>query len=185
MFDNLRHDLRRIAEFKQNRPTPSLKLVLDSLLFDNGFQIVALHRLAYFFKKSGIPVIGPLVGRVSQLVTGAEIAPAAEIGPGLMIGHGRGLVIGQWAKVGANCTVMHQVTLGATSLSTLGGMPQVGDDVFIGAGARIVGPVTVGDGALVGTGALVTRDVPAGGKALGAVAEIRGPKAPRASEGQN
>ena len=176
MFENLRQDLRRIAEFKQNRPWPTFKLLIDSFLFDNGFQIVALHRLAYAFKKSGLPVIGPLIGRLSQLVTGAEIAPAAEVGPGLMIGHGRGLVIGQWAKVGANCTIMHQVTLGATSLDTLGGMPTVGDDVFIGAGARIVGPVTVGDGALVGTGALVTKDVPAGGKALAAPAEIRPPK---------
>jgi len=176
MFENLRHDLRRIAECKQKRPRPTLKLLLDSFLFDNGFQIVALHRLAYFFKKSGIPVIGPLIGRLSQLLTGAEIAPAAEIGPGLMIGHGRGLVIGQWAKVGADCTIMHQVTLGATSLDTLGGMPTVGDGVFIGAGARIVGPVNVGDGALIGTGALVTQDVPAGGKALAAPAEIRQPK---------
>lgn len=176
MLDNLHHDLRRLAEFKLGRPRPSLKLVVESLLFDNGFQAVVLHRLAHALKKSGVPLLGPAIGRLSTFLTSTEIAPAARIGPGLMISHGMGIVVGQWASLGSGCTLMHQATLGATAMATLEGMPTVGNDVFIGAGARLVGPIHVGDGALIGTNAVVSRDVPAGGKALAPAAEIRGPK---------
>ncbi|MEM6796098.1 MAG: serine O-acetyltransferase [Acidobacteriota bacterium] len=176
MLENLRHDLRRLAEFKLGKPRASLKLTLESLLFDNGFQAVVLHRCAHFFKKRGIPVIGPVIGRLSQLVTGVEISPSASVGPGLLIGHGQGIVVGKWASIGSDCTMMQQVTLGATQIATLEGMPTLGDGVFLGAGARVLGPVRIGHGALVGANALVAEDVPDGGKALAAPAIVRGPR---------
>lgn len=172
-MSNLGADLDRLRELRPARST--FVLLIESLLFNNGFLAVVLYRIAYWFKSRRIPMLGPLFGRLQTLLTGVEIAPGAEIGPGLMISHGHGIVIGQWAKLGRNATLMQQVTLGAPSIGRLDQMPQVGDDVFIGAGARLIGGITVGDGAKIGTNAVVTRDVPAGGRAQAPPASVSGP----------
>ena len=101
-----------------------------------------------------------------MFLTGVDIAPAAEIGPGLRISHGVGLVIGAHAKVGADCLLMHGITLGAPTLERIGDMPTLGDRVVVGAGAKILGGITVGDDVLVGVNTVVTRDVPANSKVL-------------------
>lgn len=178
MFEHLRGDVRQLSEIKGRGPKAPLKLVIESALFDNGFQAVVLHRLANWLKVHRIPALGPLVGRISQALTGVEIAPAAEIGPGLVISHGRGIVIGQWAKIGRNCLLHHQVTLGARDVGRIDGMPRIGDGVLIGAGAKLIGPIEVGDHAVVGPNTFVTTDVPAGGRALAPKAVIQGPRAP-------
>lgn len=163
MLAALRQDIERLRAIK-SKPFPWF--VIESLLFENGFQAVVLYRIAHWFKVRGIPFLGPLFGRLSQLLTGVEIAPGATIGPGLMISHGQGIVVGQWATIGARCTLLQQATLGATGMAKLDAMPRVGDDVFIAAGARLLGGIVVGDGALIGANAVVTRDVPAGGRAV-------------------
>lgn len=166
----LRADLDRLRQVRPNRSIPVLWI--ESLLFNNGFLAVVLYRIAHWFKARRIPMMGPLFGRIQTLLTGVEIAPGAEIGAGLMISHGQGIVIGQWVRIGKNATLMQQVTLGAPSIGRLEQMPQVGNDVFIGAGARIIGGITIGDGAKIGTNAVVVRDVPAGGRAAAPTAEI-------------
>ena len=158
---NLVGDTRRLRELK-SKPFPWY--VLESLLFDNGYQAVVLHRVAHWFKSHRIPVLGPLVARLSLFLTGVEIGPGAEIGPGLLISHGTGLVIGGYARVGAQATLLHQVTIGAPARAKVLEMPVVGDRVFIGAGAKIIGPVTIGDDVIIGVNAVVTKDVDSGSR---------------------
>lgn len=161
MFANIREDTRRLRAIK-NKGFPWY--VLESLLFENGYQAVVLYRLAHWFKRRGIPFFGPLFGRLSVWLTGVDISPGAEIGPGLMISHGQGIVIGRWARIGANVTLLHQATLGGPALDRREEMPRLGDDILVGAGARLIGGIEVGDGAIIGANAVVTEDIPAGSR---------------------
>jgi len=163
MFDNLRDDTRRLREVK-SKPFPWY--VLESLLFETGYQAVVLHRAAHWFKRHGVPVLGPLIARWNQFTTGVDIAPAARIGPGLRISHGTGIVVGNGVVVGRDCLMMQNVTLGAPTLTRIGDMPRLGDRVILGAGASVIGAVEVGDDVFVGAHALVTEDVPSGSKVL-------------------
>jgi serine O-acetyltransferase len=163
MFDNLSQDIERLRETRA-RPFPVF--LIEALLFDNGFQAVFLYRLAHFFKRRRIPFFGPFFGRLCQFLTGVEIAPGAEIGPGFSISHGHGIVIGQWARLGAQNTLMHQVTLGAPGPGRLAEMPTLGDRVFVGAGAKLIGRIAIGDDVFVGANAVVGQDIPAGHRVL-------------------
>jgi serine O-acetyltransferase len=163
VFENLKQDTRRLREIK-SKPFPWY--VLESLLFENGYQAVVLHRIAHWFRSRRIPVIGPLVARCSLFLTGADIAPEAVIGPGLKIAHGVGLVIGNRAKIGARATLLQQVTLGAPSTRRIEQMPQLGDDVFVAAGARLIGGITVGDRVFIGANTVLTQDVPSDAKVV-------------------
>ena len=98
MWDNLRADTRRLREIK-SKPAPWY--VLESLLFENGYQAVVLHRLAHWFKAHGVPVLGPAIARYNLFLTGVDIAPAAQIGPGLRIAHGTGIVVGNAVEIGS------------------------------------------------------------------------------------
>ena len=157
MFDNLREDTRRLKAIK-SKPFPWY--VLESLLFENGYQAVVLYRVASWFKRHRVPVLGPFFARLALFLTGVDIAPGARIGPGLMISHGMGVVIGFEARIGARALLHHQVTVGAATVRRVDEMPTIGDDVVLGAGARVIGPVRVGDRVFVGTNAVVTEDVP-------------------------
>lgn len=163
MWENLREDTRRLREIK---PRAFPWYVLESLLFETGYQAVVLHRLAHWFKRHRIPVLGPAIARFNQFVTGVDIAPAAEFGPGLRISHGTGIVVGWKTAVGRDCLMMQNVTLGAPTTSKLDAMPKLGDRVTLGAGASVIGAVTLGDDVFVGAHALVTVDVPAGSKVI-------------------
>ncbi len=163
MFDNLRQDTRRLREIK----TKSFPwYVLESLLFENGYQAVVLHRMAHAFKSRGIPFFGPFFHRLSIFLTGVDIAPGAEIGPGFRISHGVGIVIGNGARIGQRCLMMQGVTVGAPSQARIGDMPVVGDDVVIGAGACLIGKIEIGDDVLIGVNTVVTRNVPDHSKVL-------------------
>ena len=192
MVANLARDAARLYEGSGRWP---LRVVTEALLFDNGFQAVVFYRLARWFKARRIPFFGPFFSRLGLLLTGAELSPGADIGPGLRIAHGVGLVVGGYARIGADAILLHGVTLGSPSPQRVREMPVIGDRVFLGAGASLIGAMTVGndvavgigailigriavgDGATVGPGALVTGDVPAGTRA----APVDGASAPLAS----
>ena len=163
MLDNLRADTRRLLVIK-SKPFPWY--VVESLLFETGYQAVVLHRIAHWFKSRGIPVLGPGFARLNQFLTGVDIGPAAQIGPGLLIVHGQGIVVGGHARIGHNATLLQQVTIGSPSPDRRERMPVIGDDVFLAAGARLIGAITVGDGSFVGVNAVVTQDVPPGSRAV-------------------
>jgi serine O-acetyltransferase len=154
---NLVADARRLRELK-SKSFPWY--VLESLLFENGYQAVVLHRIAHACKRRHIPVLGPLFARLSLFLTGVDIAPAAQIGPGLLISHGVGIVIGGYARIGAGATLLHNVTIGGPYPSRRREMPTLGDDVFLAAGATVIGDIRIGDRVFVGAGAIVTEDVP-------------------------
>lgn len=157
MFENLAEDTRRL---KLNRKGTFPWYVIEALLFDNGYQGVVAHRIASWFKRNGIPILGPLFARLGLFLTGVDIAPGAEIGPGLIVSHGTGLVIGSHTKIGSHAILLHQVTLGAPDVGRLEEMPRVGDDVYIGAGAALIGGITVGDRVVIGLNTTITEDVP-------------------------
>jgi serine O-acetyltransferase len=164
MLANLRRDAARLAE---NAPgKSSFRAVVEGLLFDNGFQAVVLYRLARWFKVRRIPFFGPAFARLNLFLTGVEISPSAAIGPGLRIAHGVGLVIGGYAKVGADALLLHGVTLGSPSPERVEEMPLLEDRVFVGAGAAIIGRVIIGAGSIIGVNAVVTRSVPPASRVL-------------------
>ncbi|HWM93629.1 MAG TPA: serine O-acetyltransferase [Thermoanaerobaculia bacterium] len=163
MLDNLREDTRRLREIK-TKPFPWY--VIESLLFENGYQAVVLHRIAHWFKRRGIPVLGPLFARMNQFFTGVDIGPGAEIGPGLRIAHGYGIVIGGYAKIGRNALLLHQVTIGSPNPRVVEKMPVIGDNVFIGAGAKVIGEIRVGDNVFIGVNAIVAQDIPDNSRVL-------------------
>jgi serine O-acetyltransferase len=166
MLDNLKRDTQRLREIKK-KPFPFY--VLESLLFENGYQAVVAYRLASWFKHRGMPLFGPLFARFGLFLTGVDISPGAVIGPGLRISHGTGIVIGNGVRIGSDALLLHQVTLGAPSDRRIGAMPTVGDRVFIGAGAKLIGGVTIGDDVFIGVDAVVTTDVPSNSKVTCAV----------------
>jgi serine O-acetyltransferase len=168
VLDNLRQDTRRLklTKFKEFP-----WYVVESLLFENGYQAVVLYRIAHWFKARGVPVLGPLFARLSLLLTGVDIAPGAVIGPGLLISHGTGLVIGGYARIGRDAILLHGVTIGSPNPAKIEKMPVIGDNVFIGAGATLIGEITVGDDVFIGVHAIVAQDVPSGSRVL-AKAEI-------------
>ena len=158
MFANLRADTRKLRLIK-TKPFPWY--VIESLLFENGYQAVVLYRLAHWFKRRRIPFFGPLIARLSLFLNGVDVSPGAEIGPGLMIVHGVGLVIGDHTKIGADAMLLQQVTIGASKYERRSHMPRLGDNVFVAAGARLIGDIEVGDNVFIGANAVVTEDVPA------------------------
>lgn len=163
MFDALRRDTRRLREIKR-KGFPWY--VFESLLFENGYQAVVSYRLARWFRARNVPFFGPLFARLGLFLTGADISPLADIGPGLRIAHGQGLVIGGYARIGADALLLHQVTIGSPSPERVEEMPVLGDRVFVGAGAKVLGKVTIGDDVFIGVNAVVAQDIAKGSRVL-------------------
>lgn len=162
-MSNISADTRRLREIK-TKAFPWY--VIESLLFENGYQAVVLHRIAHWFKAHRIPLLGPLVARLSLWLTGVDIGPAAEIGPGLRIAHGQGIVVGGYAVIGSGATLLQQVTIGGPTIEKVHDMPRLGNDIFVGAGARIIGAVTIGDRSFIGVNAIIAHDVPADSRVI-------------------
>jgi len=179
---NLKADTRRLREIK-SKSFPWY--VLESLLFENGYQAVVLHRIAHWFHSRGVPVLGPFFARLSLFLTGVDIAPEANIGPGFRIAHGVGLVIGNKAVIGGSATLLHQVTIGAPSTRRIDQMPRLGDEVFVAAGSRLIGGIEVGDRVFIGANTVLTRDVPSDAKVANVaepVIEVRSSDSPLLGE---
>lgn len=156
MLKFLAADTRRL---KLNRTTGFPWYVLEAVLFENGYQAVVCYRLASWFKRNKIPLFAPFFARLGLFLTGVDIAPGARIGPGLVISHGTGLVIGSHVEIGERAILLHQVTIGAPDANRLEDMPQIGDDVYIGAGASVIGRIQIGSRVVIGTNTTVTEDV--------------------------
>jgi serine O-acetyltransferase len=125
-----------------------------------GVHAVLAHRLAHALHEAGLPLLPRMIAAVSRSVTGIEIHPAAIIGEGLFIDHGMGVVIGETAEIGDDVTLYQGVTLGGTGFATGKRHPTVQDNVTIGSGAKLLGPITVGHGSKIGANSVVIHDVP-------------------------
>jgi serine O-acetyltransferase len=164
----LARDLRRLRQVKGRGFWVTL---LDALLLDSGFQALLAYRLGHTLLSWHVPVLPAVCRRWAIGACGVDILPRAEIGGGCIIAHGVGLVVGGYAVIGEDCTLLHGVTLGEARFDELD-YPRVGDRVTISAGALVLGGVTVGDGATIAAGAVVVADVPAGATAAGVPARI-------------
>jgi serine O-acetyltransferase len=125
-----------------------------------GVHALLAHRIAHALHGAGVPMLPRLIAAVSRAVTGIEIHPAAKIGPGFFIDHGMGVVVGETAEIGTDVTLYQGVTLGGTGFATGKRHPTVQDNVTIGSGAKLLGPITVGHGAKIGANSVVIHDVP-------------------------
>lgn len=134
--------------------------VLNVLLTYPGFHAICLHRFAHVLHRLHIPVLPHIVMLAGRILTGIEIHPAAEISGGFFIDHGFGVVIGETAEVGRNVTLYQGVTLGGTGKETGKRHPTVGDNVVIGAGAKVLGGITIGNNVYIGANAVVLKPVP-------------------------
>ncbi len=155
MFADLIADFQIIFE-----RDPAARNWLEVLLFYPGLQVLVLHRLAHWLYRANVPVIPRLISHVARFVTGIEIHPGAQIGRSVFIDHGMGVVIGETAIVGDFCLIYQGVTLGGTGKETGKRHPTVGQNVVIGAGAKVLGNITIGDNVRIGAGSVVLRDVP-------------------------
>jgi serine O-acetyltransferase len=125
-----------------------------------GIHALLAHRVAHALHVAGVPVLPRLISMLSRALTGIEIHPAARIGEGLFIDHGAGVVIGETAEIGDDVTLYQGVTLGGTGFATGKRHPTVQDNVTIGSGAKLLGPITIGHGAKIGANSVVITDVP-------------------------
>src|SRR5437588_9892853 len=132
-----------------------------------GVHALLAHRVAHALHRAGVPLLPRLLAAVARSVTGIEIHPAAAIGCGLFIDHGMGVVIGETAEVGDNVTLYQGVTLGGTGFATGKRHPTVEDNVTIGSGAKLLGPIVVGHGSKIGANSVVIHDVPANSTVVG------------------
>jgi serine O-acetyltransferase len=125
-----------------------------------GVHALLAHRVAHALHRAGVPMLPRLIAAIARSATGIEIHPAALIGCGLFIDHGMGVVIGETAEIGDNVTLYQEVTLGGTGFATGKRHPTIQDNVTIGSGAKLLGPITVGHGSKIGANSVVIHDVP-------------------------
>ncbi len=158
--------LRESVEAYRNRD-PAARSALEVLLCYPGLHALIWHRAAHGLWRRGLYLPGRLLAHLGRFLTGIEIHPGARIGRRLIIDHGMGVVIGETAEIGDDVYLYHQVTLGGTSSARGKRHPTVGNNVIIGAGAKILGAITVGDDARVGSNAVVLQPVPPGTTVVG------------------
>ena len=146
---------------------PAAKSKLSLVLTYPGVKAVFFHRIANFFSTAKFDLIARIISQLSRFLTGIEIHPKAKIGKNLFIDHGMGVVIGETSEIGDNVTIYHMATLGGIAPSinsndqrNIKRHPTIGDEVVIGSGAQVLGPITVGRCAKIGANAVVTKDVP-------------------------
>ncbi len=154
---------------------PAARSTLEILTAYPGLHAIWFYRVAHWLWLRRMFLLGRFVSHLGRLFSGIEIHPGATIGPGFFIDHGMGVVIGETAEIGANVTLYHGVTLGGTSWNKGKRHPTLEDDVVVGAGAKILGPITIGARTRVGANAVVVKSVPPDSVVVGAGAKILGP----------
>lgn len=157
MFERVREDIRCVFE-----RDPAARNTFEVLTTYPGVHAVLFHRCSHSLWNAGLTWPARMLSTISRWFTGVEIHPAAKIGRRFFIDHGMGVVVGETAEIGDDCTLYHGVTLGGTSWKKGKRHPTLANNVVVGAGAKVLGPVTVNDGARIGSNAVVAKDVPAG-----------------------
>ena len=151
---NLYYDAKNIQQ-----KDPAARNIFEVILLYPGFHALFFHRIAHFFYNIKLFFIARLISQLTRFFTGIEIHTGATIGKRLMIDHGMGIVIGETAVIGNDCVIYHQVTLGGTGKEKLKRHPTIGNNVLIGAGAKLLGPINIGDNVKIGAGSVVLKSV--------------------------
>lgn len=166
--------LRSIMEDARNivKKDPAARSVIEVLLLYPCIHALIWHRMAHWLYRNRRFFLARLFSQTARFLTGIEIHPGATIGRRLLIDHGMGVVIGETATVGDDCVIYHGVTLGGVSTLEKKRHPDIGNNVIIGAGAKVLGPIKVRDNAKIGSNAVVLHEVPEGATAVGIPAKI-------------
>lgn len=164
VFAEIRAD---VAAARDRDPAAQGVSSLEILTSWAGVQALLAHRLAHALRGAGVPFLPRVIAYLSRSVTGVEIHPAAEIGKRFFIDHGSGVVIGETTTIGDCVTLYQGVTLGGTGFQRGKRHPTLGDNVTVGSGAKLLGPIAVGDGAKIGANTVVVEDVPPGATVVG------------------
>ena len=162
MFRNLRYDLNKVME---NDPAARSKIEVF-LLYPTIHALIA-YRISHYLYINKLFFLARLISQISRFFTGIEIHPGAKIGRGVVIDHGMGVVIGETAEIGDNVLLYHGVTLGGTGKDKGKRHPTVGNNVVIGAGAKVLGPIYIGSNSKIGANSVVLNNVPEGATAVG------------------
>ena len=176
MFDRMREDIAVIRE-----RDPAARSTLEIMLLYNGYKAVRSHRKAYWCYHHNLKFLARFISQRCVRRTGIEIHPAATIGRRLFIDHGTGVVIGETTIIGDDCTIYQGVTLGGTGKDKGKRHPTLGNHVMVGAGAKVLGPITIEDNVRIAAGAVVLQDIPADSTAVGVPARVvrrKGEKVP-------
>ncbi|MBM4465691.1 MAG: serine O-acetyltransferase [Chloroflexi bacterium] len=177
MFEIVKEDIQTV--FAKD---PAAKTLWEVLFCYPGLHALWLHRIAHFLWQHKLLFLGRLLSHINRLLTGIEIHPGAKVGRRFFIDHGMGVVIGETTEIGDDVLMYAGVVLGGTSLEKKKRHPTIGNNVVIGTGATVLGPITLGDNAKIGSGAVVIKPVPPGATVVGVPARIAGPKEPRGPE---
>jgi len=167
MLDSIKQDIEAIKE-----RDPAARNSLEVLLLYSGLHAIMLHRPAHWLYRRRAYFPARLISQFSRFITGIEIHPGAVIGNGVLIDHGSGVVIGETAEVGDNCTIYQGVTLGGTGKDKGKRHPTLGKDVMVGSGAKILGPYVIGDGSKIASNAVVLQPLPSNSTAVGVPARV-------------
>ncbi|MBM4206462.1 MAG: serine O-acetyltransferase [Gammaproteobacteria bacterium] len=162
MLDRIKEDIACV--FGRD---PAAQSVLEVITAYPGFHAVLIHRVSHQCWNAGFKWLARFIAHVSRWLTGIEIHPGAQIGRRFFIDHGMGVVIGETAVIGDDCTLYHGVTLGGTTWNKGKRHPTLGNGVVVGAGAKILGPIEIGEGARVGSNSVILKPVPAGATVVG------------------
>ena len=167
IFKGLLDDARSIRD-----RDPAARTTLEVVLLYQGFHALFYHRQAHWLYQHKHFFLARALSQFARHMTGIEIHPGAKIGRKLFIDHGMGIVFGETTEIGDNCTIYHGVTLGGTGKDTGKRHPTLGNNVLIGAGTKVLGPVYIGDNVRVGAGSVVLKNLPANCTAVGVPAEV-------------
>lgn len=155
MFDRIREDINAVFE-----RDPAAKSVIEIIFCYPGFHAILFYRFARWFWIHKMYLIGRLISHIGRFLTGIEIHPGARIGKRFFIDHGMGVVIGETSEIGDNVTLYHGVTLGGTTWKKIKRHPTIGNNVVIGSGAKVLGPVIIGDNTKIGANSVVVNEIP-------------------------
>jgi len=167
MFETLKADFKAVFE-----KDPAARSTLQVILFYPGFHAIIGYRIAHWFWKIGLRSIAICISYIVRRWTGIEIHPAARIGKGFFIDHGMGVVIGETTEIGDDVLLYQGVTLGGTGKDKGKRHPTLGNNIVVGAGAKILGPVTIGDNVKIGAGSVVLKSIPPNSTVVGVPGKI-------------
>lgn len=158
---NIINMLKELYEDAKNIQSkdPAATNILYVILLYQGFHVLIFHRIGHFFYKHKLYFLARMISQISRFLTGIEIHPGAKIGRRLFIDHGMGIVIGETATIGNDCTIYHGVTLGGTGKDKKKRHPDIGDNVIIGCGAKVLGPIKIGNNVKIGANAVVLKEI--------------------------
>ena len=166
--------LKELYEDAKNicKKDPACRNVIEAIILYPGFHAIFFHRIAHFLYRKKLYFLARLISQIARHITGIEIHPGAKIGKRLLIDHGMGVVIGETATIGDDCTIYHNSTLGGTGKDRYKRHPDIGNNVMVGSGAKVLGPIKIGNNVKIGANAVILNNVPDNATIVGVPGKI-------------